>query len=414
MASTEKNIDIEFLRAAALLMILFQHAEVLVSADHRLYWLIREHLNLWGSVDLFFCVSGFIITRGLIQTFPPGPGEDRFLISRRLGWKHTALAFWVRRAWRLWPAAWLWIGLSLACALWLNRSGVFGDPGRMARDALAAFFHLANFHWAGCYLQNLATCNLVPATLFEAHLPTGWNLAVYWSLSLEEQFYFLVPLLLFFLPKRWVAVGIVAGLVGLGVMARDPMGLWWFTRVDAILVGVAIGWGTHELERRGLRTGAPAWLRPGWRVHLLTVLLLLTIGWLGVGERGGQPGTISAIALCSGVLVWIASYDHNVLIPSQPAARAFLVWVGKRSYCIYLAHMVVFFLTIEGWFRAGGVHTTWQWIAFFATPVVVLPIVAELTARWVETPLRRHGHQRAKVWLVPPGGSLAPGQSRVG
>lgn len=120
MASKEKNIDIEFLRAAALLMILFQHAEVLVSGSHQLYWNIRDHLNLWGSVDLFFCVSGFIITRGLIQTYPPGPGEERYLISRRLGWKHTAFAFWVRRAWRLWPAAWLWIMLSLACALWLG------------------------------------------------------------------------------------------------------------------------------------------------------------------------------------------------------------------------------------------------------------------------------------------------------
>ena len=202
MRAKDKNIDLEFLRAAALLMILFQHAEVLVSSSHQLYWDIRHHLNPWGSVDLFFCVSGFIITRGLIQTFPPGPGEDRYLISRRLGWKNTALAFWVRRAWRLWPSAWLWILLSLGCAVLLNRSGVLGNVGRMAWDALAAFFHLANFHWAGCYMQELATCNMMPATLFEAHLPTGWNLAVYWSLSLEEQFYFLVPLLLFFIPKR--------------------------------------------------------------------------------------------------------------------------------------------------------------------------------------------------------------------
>jgi len=407
MASKEKNIDIEFLRAAALLMILFQHAEVLVSGSHQLYWNIREHLNLWGSVDLFFCVSGFIITRGLIQTYPPGPGEERYLISRRLGWKHTAFAFWVRRAWRLWPAAWLWIVLSLACALWLNRSGVFGDFGRMARDGLAAFVHLANFHWAGCYLQDLATCNMMPATRFEAHLPTGWNLAVYWSLSLEEQFYFLVPLVLFFLPKRWVAAAIGLSLVGLGLLSRDPMGVLWFVRVDAILVGVALGWYTHERDRRAVPSGPPAWLRHRWLIHLLTIALLLAIGWLGAGDRGGRSGTITAIALCSGALVWIASFDRDALVPSQALARAFFVWVGKRSYCIYLVHMVVFFVTIELWYRAGGVHTTWQWVAFFVTPVVMLPLLAEATARWVETPLRRHGHERAKVWLLPPAPATA-------
>lgn len=406
MPTKDKNIDIEFLRAAALLMILFQHAEVLVSGSHQLYWDIRHHLNLWGSVDLFFCVSGFIITRGLIQTFPPGPGEDRYLISRRLGWKNTALAFWVRRAWRLWPAAWLWIALSLACAIWLNRSGVFGDAWRMARDGLAAFFHLANFHWAGCYMRGMSTCNMMPAPLFEAHLPTGWNLAVYWSLSLEEQFYFLVPLLLFFIPKRWIAAGIALGLLGLGLLARDPMGLLWFVRVDAILTGIAIGWGTHVLERSGRRATPPAWLGRKWLIHLLTVGLLLAIGWLGAGERGGRPGTITAIALCSGALVWIASYDRDVLVPTTRWARAFFVWVGNRSYCIYLVHMVAYFLTIELWYRAGGVHGTWQWVAFFGTAAILVPLLAELTARWVETPLRRHGHAKSKIWLAGP---AAPG-----
>lgn len=402
MPTKDKNIDLEFLRAAALLMILFQHAEVLVSSSHQLYWDIRHHLNLWGSVDLFFCVSGFIITRGLIQTFPPGPGEDRYLISRRLGWRNTALAFWVRRAWRLWPSAWLWILLSLGCAVLLNRSGVFGDVGRMARDALAAFFHLANFHWAGCYMRDLATCNMMPAPLIEAHLPTGWNLAVYWSLSLEEQFYFLIPLLLFFIPKRWVAAAIGLALLALAPLSRDPLGLLWFVRVDAILVGMAIGWTTHVLERRGQRATPPAWLRRKWLIQLLVLGVLLAIGWLGAGERGGRPGTITAIAVCSGLLVWIASHDQDVLIPSNRIARAFFVWMGNRSYCLYLVHMVAYFLTIELWFRAGGVQGPWQQLAYFATAAVLVPAFAEITARWVETPLRRKGHARAQPWLARP------------
>ena len=219
---------------------------------------------------------------------------------------------------------------------------------------------------------------------------------------MEEQFYFLIPLLLFFIPKRWVAAAIGLALLALAPLSRDPLGLLWFVRVDAILVGMAIGWTTHVLERRGQRATPPAWLRRKWLIQLLVLGVLLAIGWLGAGERGGRPGTITAIAVCSGLLVWIASHDQDVLIPSNRIARAFFVWMGNRSYCLYLVHMVAYFLTIELWFRAGGVQGPWQQLAYFATAAVLVPAFAEITARWVETPLRRKGHARAQPWLARP------------
>ncbi|MDR1967260.1 MAG: acyltransferase [Burkholderiaceae bacterium] len=401
-----KNLDIEFLRAVALLMILLQHAEVLVPGSHQLYWNMRAHLNLWGGVDLFFCVSGFVITRALIQTFPPNPGQDQYLISRRLGWKNTALAFWVRRAWRLWPSAWLWIVLSIGCAVLINRSGVFGTAERMTRDGLAAFFHLANFHWANCYPLAFQTCNMVPAQLLEARLPTGWNLAVYWSLSLEEQFYFLMPLLLFFVPKRWIAAAAALGLLALALLHRPPLSWLWFVRVDAILIGVMIGWFTHtrlcintDRDAAEATHAAPAWLDRKWLIYTLTIGILLCIGWLGEGQRAAHPGTITAIALCSGVLVWIASQGREALIPANRIARAIFVWIGNRSYCLYLVHMVGYFLTIELWYRAGGAHTHWQWFGRYATAAVLTLLMAEITARWIETPLRQKGRARAQYWL---------------
>ena len=401
--SKKKNIDIEFLRAAALLMILVQHAEVFIGSKTSPYWtILRRYMDFWGSVDLFFCVSGFIITRGLIQEFVAESADARYLISRQLGWRRVAFGFWIRRAWRLWPSAWLWIVIALCCSAFFNRSGIFGSLSLMARDGLAAWLHLANFHWAGCYMHGGGSCNFVPSTHVATTLPTGWSLAVYWSLSLEEQFYFLVPLLFFFLPKRWIAGAIALLFVALIPVPRDPLGLAWFVRVDAILVGVAIGWASC-VEDPARTEARRQWIKTHrWTVRLLASCMLGGIALIGVPAYATQPGTVTLIALMSGVLVGIARYDADVLIPSWSRPQAALVWVGGRSYCLYLCHMTAYFLAIELWFRLGGVGSLATHIVRVVTAAVLLGIFAEMTARWVETPLRKVGHRKAQHWLSAP------------
>ena len=403
MNKTGKNIDIEFLRAAAILMILFQHGEVLVLRPDSVYWEVRRHLDFWGSVDLFFCVSGFIITRGLIEGYPVGSGDRSHLITRQLGWRRTAFSFWIRRAWRLWPSAWLWIVLAIGCAFLYNRSGIFGDPQRMLRDGLAAFLHLANFHWAGCYMNAASTCNFVPATDVHTHLPTGWALAIYWSLSLEEQFYFLVPLLLFFLTRRQVAAGLGLGLLALAMVVRDPLGLAWFVRVDSILVGIAIGWASTLPQVQALQRRV-AWTRWRWLIRAVAGVLLLCISTLALPQHAARPGTVTLIALCSGGLVCIASLNHDLLIPASGLRQRFFLWVGARSYCIYLCHMVAYFLTIEIAYRLGLLDSSAWWWASALVAGTFMALFAEATARLVESPLRRHGHRRAARWLEAPSG----------
>ena len=95
-------------------------------------------------------------------------------------------------------------------------------------------------------------------------------------------------------------------------------------------------------------------------------------------------------------------YDADVLIPSWSRPQAALVWVGGRSYCLYLCHMTAYFLAIELWFRLGGVGSLATHIARVVTAAVLLGIFAEMTARWVETPLRKVGHRKAQHWLSAP------------
>lgn len=398
MHNRDKNLDIEFLRAIAILMTLFQHAEVLFYWRDSVYWSVRRHLDFWTGVDLFFCVSGFVIARSLMLSFPAMAGDGDRLISPRMGWKKTAGAFWIRRAWRLWPAAWLWVVVSLLCAAFFNRSGIFGATDRMAWDALAAVLHIANFHWAGCYQGALQDCNFVEAPQIVTLLPTGWNLVIYWSLSLEEQFYLLAPLVLLACPKRFVLGGIVMLLALQAPMAREPLGVAWFFRTDAILMGVALAWATQagvgQLRAERLSTHRAT-------LKIVAVVLVALLAWLAASPRAGQQGTVFAIALVCAVLVWIAGHDRSMLMPGGRLQTVF-VWLGARSYSLYLVHLVAFFLTREIWFRLGGIEGTVHLLLYFVTAGALLLTLSELSYSLVESPMRRKGREIARRWLGRP------------
>jgi len=398
MHDRDKNLDIEYLRAVAILMTLFQHAEVLFYWRDSVYWSIRGHFDFWTGVDLFFCVSGFVITRSLMLSFPAAAGDGGRLISPRLGWKKTAGAFWIRRAWRLWPAAWLWVVVSLLCAAFFNRSGIFGNVDRMAWDALAAVLHFANVHWAGCYQGALQDCNFAEAPRIATLLPTGWNLVIYWSLSLEEQFYLLAPLVLLACRGRYVLAGIAVLLAVQAPLSREPLDVAWFFRTDAILMGVALAWAAHA----GVgQLSGDRWPKRRVAVQALAVGLIALLAWLGASPRAGQHGAVFAIALVCATLVWGAGHDRSVLMPGG-WLRPVFVWLGARSYSLYLVHLVAFFLTREVWFRLGGVDGDARTAMYFATAGLLLLAFGELSYALVEAPMRRKGREIARRWLDRP------------
>ena len=108
------NLEIEYLRAVAVLLVVFVHVGVLFP---------RLGLGQWTGVDLFFCISGFVICRSYDQYF-----DDRIAEGR---WWLAACAFWVRRIFRLAPSAWLWLAINVLCAWKFNSSGC-SAPSRTA------------------------------------------------------------------------------------------------------------------------------------------------------------------------------------------------------------------------------------------------------------------------------------------
>lgn len=365
-----KNQDIELLRAIAIIFTVFQHLEYLIFWGNSTYQSVFTVFGFWSGVDLFFCISGFVIMRSMCTQW-------QTLQVSRLSFFQFAMPFWVRRMWRLWPSAILWAGLPVAGAAWLNQSGAFGEMQTMIFDAMAAVFQFANFHWAGCYHFNTNSCN-----------SSGWVLLNYWSLSLEEQFYFCFPLLLFVVNQRFFPMLLAACIFVQLPLQRGPLESLWFFRTDALLLGILIALWSGSKSYKRLE---PILLRSRWLSLLVTAALVITVAALSP-PHGGERFTTGAIALLCGLLVWLASYDRYYVSPEQ-FLRQFWDWCGSRSYSLYLIHMPAYALTREIWWRTSPAAS--NTIGYVCTALFLMGTLAELNFRYLERPLRLRGRRLA-------------------
>jgi peptidoglycan/LPS O-acetylase OafA/YrhL len=359
-----RNDEIEVLRGLSVLLVLFEHINTL------LYWRtynFEDYVYTYGGVDLFFCISGFVITSAF------GRGIAEAVGTGRKYWV-TVLAFWARRAYRILPLAWAVVLFNFV----LFELAFGGHMLRaFAGDFIAIALDIENFHYASCALIPNPYCG-----------PNG----VYWSLSLEEQFYLAFPFL-FLLPRKWqvlILVGIVLVFVWL-----PRTSLVWMIRLDAIALGVLLGFvRTHEFYRvfepRILRAA-----RLRWPIITILVTALVVVP-AGAGLVPFYPTMVSLIALG---LVFVASYDNGYLMPAG-RARSLMVWVGQRSFAIYLVHNTVFWV-VAALCRRSLVNPHGSGIVVLAVAVAAVLIagVSDLSFRLLETPLRRRGQRIATDML---------------
>lgn len=385
MSAERRNLDIEGLRAIAVLGVVLHHAQhnLLYPDATWLQWLFQR-LDFWSGVDLFFAISGFVITRSLIR--PQG------LIELPAPWHSKLAAFWIRRAWRLWPSAWLWLGLILLAVACWNHSGAFGSWHANVMATLAAVFNVANFRFADAFFRYEYGASFV-----------------YWSLSLEEQFYLLAPLLLMLLRRRaaWLMLGLI---LWQATLTRTP--LLMSLRTDALAWGVLLGLLFDSALYQRLRPSIL--LRLGaWRL-VVTLALWGVLAWLSA--QSSTP-RVTSIALVAALLVWLASYNDNLLWPGAWLRRG-LAWLGARSYAIYLIHVPVFFAVREGLFRLGVTPPEWPLLMgslLLACTLALILLLADLNYRLVEQPLRRRGQRIAQARLQRAGGqssTAAPSSDR--
>lgn len=369
---TKKNLDIEVLRATAIIGTLVSHLDILFFWGNSNLAALQKVFFLWGGVDLFFCISGYVITGNLLRTLPS---------NRGMGFASFAIPFWIRRAWRIVPSAWLWLAIPFLLSIVANRTGYLGTPIGNAIDSLSAVAQVANFHFWSCYAIPQTTCGIDQ---------------VYWSLSLEEQSYILLPILLYFANRRTVVAILCAAVLLQMFLPRPILSFLWFIRTDALALGALLA-----ILKQGTFLDS---LNPYYLSNKLlsricfSVLCALLAAIPGAGAN--IPFHTGMIALVSATMVWVASYDSNYALPNG-LLKNILVYIGSRSYAIYLIHVPMYRATREIWTRIEGGSSVIDGhysLRFTVTALVLTFICAELNFRFLETPLRKYGARLADRW----------------
>jgi peptidoglycan/LPS O-acetylase OafA/YrhL len=353
--------DIEVLRAAAVLGVIFKHmnGNLLPRTD------LAGGLSFisdggWVGVDLFFAISGFVIARSFLP-------KAREVVS--FGHHRTiSYQFWVVRLFRLAPSAWLWLLIILALCLGYNQSGVFGTLETNLYWTLSGVLNFSNY----LFVQHFGSNS--PGVSF-----------VYWSLSLEEQFYLLFPLVVWLFNRRLAWLFVALALFQLSSV-RGLYGMMF--RTDAISLGVLLA----MLQSRGWMA-APRRLLAGFAGRCLIVLLLSVLFYVASFNQMELPYQVSILALLSAIVVWLCSGERDTLAGSTVIGRIF-VWLGQHSYAMYLIHIPAMFFLRESAYRLGLDMGEFS----LASAVLALGLIAGLAAanyRWIETPMRRKGKELA-------------------
>ncbi len=285
------------------------------------YHLGRLHGGFLG-VDVFFVVSGFLITRLL-------------LLEREHTGGISLVAFWGRRFRRLVPVLLVVIvAVTVASKAWL----VPWRMGGIRTDSLSALFYVANWRFIASG-QSYFTSAIGPSPLRHT-----------WSLAIEEQFYLLWPLIVLGLAvwarhRQRLAVmalsgiGALASAVWMAVAAGsagDLSSVYFgtHTRAFALLAGAWVGAWWDPVVADGPRP-AGGGARPISRMAIPAMALLVVAVVVGTNEevwfyRGG----FQAVAFVSALAVMALATGDGPLAALLGTAP--LRWVGRRSYSIYL------------------------------------------------------------------------------
>ncbi|MEK6312160.1 MAG: acyltransferase family protein [Curtobacterium sp.] len=303
-SATTKRLDIQGLRAVAVGLVVLEHVT-------------GNPIGGFIGVDVFFVISGFLITSLLLAE------HDR---NGRI----SLVAFYRRRIRRLMPAAVVVIAATLASVVLLV-------PQRAAQsfaDAAWSLAFLANWHFADQQTDYFAADG--PESPFQH----------FWSLSVEEQFYLVVPVVLVATlairttkaPRALAMVVLSTAVIASAVMAlaetgTDPTSAYFSTTARAWELG------TGSL----LAFGTASWRRlPMWVGRILSWAGLTGVVVSAVVITGQEdfPGPLAAVPVVATAMILVGGARGTSSEVAVLRARPF-VWLGNISYPLYLWHFPV-------------------------------------------------------------------------
>jgi peptidoglycan/LPS O-acetylase OafA/YrhL len=317
---TARNPSLDVLRGIAVLMVIEHHYQCPLFP----HWFIETG---WSGVDLFFVLSGFLIS-GLL-----------FSELRTHGQLHIR-RFLIRRGLKIYPAFYFFIILS----------------GLLVPVVRARYFWIEVF-----FLQSI----IFPARTVWSHT---------WSLAVEEHFYIALPFLLWLLTANkklhwlpWISIVLAVACFTLRVVAEAHFPAEFSDiRCDGLFAGVALGYLYHYQRERFVD-----WSR--WPLLPAGVLFLIPVAFLAQSSALRASFTMTANMIgFSLILVWA--------VTRQLPHTRIIAEIGKYSYSIYLWHLLI------SWLWGGMLHVSVPGFFAYVFCSIVFGIV---TALLIEIPVLR-------------------------
>lgn len=375
------------LRGLAIVLVLVYHGSRAAGST-----VVDRFVAFWGfggwvGVDLFFVLSGFLITGILLDT----KGSSSYFKS-----------FYARRFLRIFP---LYYAVLTGLLVILPRIPMIqSEFGALAGDEAWYWVYLSNF------------------SLGLQHADAARRLDVFWSLAIEEQFYLLWPAHVLLLSRRWLARLCLAAIVGAAALRLiatlagvHPMTIYVLTpfRVDGLAAGALLALIVRE---QGGLARLLRWTQPvAWSSAALLLGVGLWYGRLSPFDRGMQAVGYSALVLLFAALLARAvgsdARSRFVHLLEHPTLRMF----GGYSYAIYLFHVPMILALEALLYGPGQFHTLLGsalpgQLVFYALSIGLPLAAAWLSWRLFEAPflsLKRFFPYR------PAGGQQAQGTGNV-
>lgn len=321
------------------------------------------------GVDLFFVLSGFLITTLLLQ---------EWATTRSISIPH----FYMRRALRLLPAVVVFmVGFLIVTSFVETRTSLSDEVSTRVLITNVAAISTYSFNWFMAFSQDRI-----------------WGLGHLWSLSVEEQFYLVWPLLLLFLLRLRASPPAILGLSLAAFVASASLPFIWGNagfdrfyfgadyRIHTLMVGCILAQlyvcgvlrpsvATNLLFKVAVGVSAACLIlfAAGWRNVYVALFSLLT----GTDRTFLFAGGQTVIALAGGFVLAGALFSTRG-IGHQMLTNRVIVYIGKRSYALYLWHYAIGY-----WLR--DLDAIPQILLSFAVSF----LAADLSHRLVEAPALR-------------------------